>query len=241
MKRGIDVSYAQGVIDWAKVAADPQVEFAMIRATATYPHDGKKGVDLKWERNIKGAQANGVPVGVYHYSYALTKEEAVKEAEHFLNTIKGYKLEYPVVFDFEDSTQNNLTPAQMADICVAWLEKVQAAGYYVMLYSMASWLKYKLTDNRLAGYDRWVAHADVTEPMVEGGIWQYTWTGKVGGIQGDVDLNHAYKDYPTIIKAAGLNGWSKQQTTDYKALYLAEKAAKEAAMAKLEKIADILR
>ncbi|MBR5485162.1 MAG: glycoside hydrolase family 25 protein [Oscillospiraceae bacterium] len=238
MRHGIDVSYAQGDIDWAKAAADNRIDFAMIRATATYPHKNYSGVDQKWQRNIKEAVKTGLPLGVYHYSYALTVEDAKKEAEHFLNTIKGYKFEYPVVFDFEDPSQNALNSREAAEICLTWLETVQAAGYYAMLYSMADWFTHKLTDKRLQKYDRWVAHVNAPEPAVEGGIWQYTWTGRVNGIETLVDLNYAYKDYPSIIKAAGLNGFSKTagniiDTTDYKALYL---EAKE----KLERIGVIV-
>lgn len=223
MKHGIDVSYAQGDINWWKIANNPTIDFAMIRATATYPHNGKKGIDLKWLENIKGATENNVPIGVYHYSYALTVDEAIKEADHFLDTIKGYKFEYPVVLDFEDGSQTFLKPKQMADICLAWLERVEAAGYYVMLYSMASWLKYNLNDERLAKYDKWVAHVGVQQPMIDGAMWQYTWEGKVDGISTFVDLNHCYKDYPTIIKTAGLNGFEKSEkpveTVDYEQKY----------------------
>lgn len=223
MIKGIDVSYAQGIIDWHKVSQT--VDFAIIRATATYPHNGKKGIDLQWERNIKEAKKYKIPVGAYHYSYALTVEEAIKEADHFLNTIKGYTFEYPVIFDFEDASQSKLSSEQMVNICLAWLERVEQAGYYVMLYSMASWLKYPLNNLKLAKYDKWVAHVNVDKPMVEGGIWQYSWTGKVDGVVGDVDMNIAYTDYPTIIKNAKLNGFNKNETIeeevdiDYKQKY----------------------
>lgn len=220
MKYGIDVSYAQGNIDWAKVAADPQVEFAMIRATATYPHDGKNGIDLKWEQNIKAATKTGLPLGVYHYSYATSVDEAIKEADHFLDTIKGYKFEYPVVLDFEDGSQTFLKPKEMADICLAWLERVESAGYYVMLYSMGSWLKHHLNDERLAKFDKWVAHVNVDNPMIQGNMWQYAWNGKIDGIGTFVDLNRCYKDYPTIIKNSGLNGFEKSvETVDYEQKY----------------------
>lgn len=230
--KGIDVSYAQGRIDWAKVAEDPQVEFAMIRATATYPHDGRKGIDLQWERNIREAEKTSLPVGAYHYSYALTKEEARREAEHFLNVIQGHRFAYPVAFDFEDVTQSNLSAKAMGDICSEWLEYVESAGYYVMLYSTASLLKYKLTDPRLHRYDKWVAQVGVERPMVDGGIWQYSWRGRVSGISADTDLDYAYKDYPAIIRERGLNGWGIPEP-DYKRLY-------EQAQSKLDRIARIL-
>ena len=230
--KGIDVSYAQGRIDWGKVARDPQVEFAMIRATASYPHDGQRGIDLQWERNIREVEKTALPVGAYHYSYALNREQARREAEHFLNVIQGYRFAYPVAFDFENVTQSRLSARDMGDICSEWLEYVENAGYYVMLYSTASWLKYKLTDPRLRRYDKWVAHVEVQQPMVEGDIWQYSWKGRVSGISVDTDLDYSYKDYPAIIREKGLNGWGIPEP-DYKFLY-------EQAQGKLDRIAQIL-
>lgn len=231
-RKGIDVSYAQGVIDWEKTAADPSVEFAMLRATASYPHGGKKGIDLQWERNIYEAEKTGLPLGAYHYSYALNKEEAHREAEHFLKVIQGHRFAYPVALDFEDPIQSRLSPQEMADICYEWLTDVKNAGYYAMLYSTASWLKYKLTDPRLQAYDKWVAHVEVEQPMLLGGMWQYSWRGKVWGISGDTDLNYAYKDFPAIIKGRGLNGWGSPER-DYQKLY-------EQAQSKLDRIALIV-
>lgn len=206
----IDVSYAQGVIDWQKVKS-AGITQAIIRATASYPHGTASGVDKRFKANIEGALAAGIDCGVYHYCYALSADEAKFEAQHFLNTIKPYKLTLPAVLDFEDTTQTKLSAPVKADICDAFLQIVQGARYYAMLYSMASWLKYDLADPRLSQYDKWVAHVNVSQPSYTGfGIWQYSWKGAVDGITGDVDLNYVYKDYPTIIKNAGLNGWGKQ-------------------------------
>lgn len=209
--KAIDVSYAQGVINWGKVKA-AGITQAIIRATASYPHGTASGVDKRFKSNIEGALAAGIDCGVYHYCYALSVEEAKLEANHFINTIKPYKLTLPVVLDFEDNTQTKLSPAVKADICDAFLQIVQSAGYYAMLYSMASWLKSDLSDARLSKYDKWVAHVGTPKPAYSGnyGIWQFSWEGKVDGISGDVDMNYVYRDYPTIIKNAGLNGWAGQ-------------------------------
>lgn len=206
---GIDISYAQGNIDWLKVANDPNVDFVIIRATATYPHNGKKGIDLQWYSNIEKAEQLGIPIGAYHYSYAVNVEQARLEAEHFLNIIKGHKFEYPVIFDFEDPCQAKLSKKEMIDICDTWLSIVEKAGYKVALYSMASWFKFYLDDPRLNKYDKWVAHVNVKEPMVQGEMWQYSWKGRINGIVGDVDLNHCYVNYPKMIREQGLNGFEK--------------------------------
>lgn len=211
----IDVSYAQGTINWDKVKA-AGITAVMIRATVSYPHlyGGKQltGIDTMFKRNVEGALAAGLDVGVYHYSYALSVAEAKLEAQHLLDTIKPYKLTLPVVLDFEDATQTSLSKAQKSAICAAFLKMVQDAGYYAMLYSMASWLEYQLTGAELAQYAKWVAHVGVAKPSYSGsyGIWQYSWTEKVSGISGAVDCNYMYEDYPSIIRAAGLNGWGKQ-------------------------------
>ena len=211
----IDVSYAQGTINWGRVKA-AGITAVMIRATVSYPHlyGGKQltGIDTMFKRNVEGALAAGLDVGVYHYSYALSEADAKLEAQHLLNTIKPYKLTLPVILDFEDSTQTKLSATVKADICDAFLQIVQGAKYYAMLYSMASWLKADLADKRLSKYDKWVAHVGVGKPSYSGsyGIWQYSWKGAVDGITGEVDMNYVYKDYPTIIKNAGLNGWAGQ-------------------------------
>ena len=240
--RGIDVSYAQGISDWPKVAK--AVDFALIRATATYPHNGKSGIDTRWARNIDCAVAAGVPYGIYHYSYALTVDEVKKEAEHFLSTIKGLKPEYPVAFDFEDERQVGNAKAGIPalplslqmDIIDAWMKAAEAAGYYAVLYMSASPMSLLLSahPDRMRAYDRWVAHVNTDKPMVSGGIWQYSWWGKIDGISGDVDLDYAYQDYPAIIKRAGRNGWGAQRPQDgldYAALYESVVAERDAIQA----------
>ena len=247
----IDVSYAQGTINWDKVKA-AGITAVMIRATVSYPHlyGGKQltGIDTMFKRNVEGALAAGLDVGVYHYSYALSVDEAKLEAQHLLDTIKPYKLTLPVVMDFEDKTQTSLSKAEKSAICAAFLQIVQDAGYYAMLYSMASWLEYQLTGAELAQFAKWVAHVGVAKPSYSGsyGIWQYSWTGKVDGISGTVDCNYMYEDYPGIIKAAGLNGWGKQMPTEPvqemvpKAEYDAVVAERDALAAKVKKAKEIL-
>lgn len=238
----IDVSYAQGIIEWDKVIA-AGISAVMIRATVSYPHlySGKQltGIDTMFKRNVEGALAAGLDVGVYHYSYALSKTEAKLEAQHLLDTIKPYKLTLPVVLDFEDKTQASLSKAEKSAICAVFLKMVQDAGYYAMLYSMASWLEYQLTGSELAQFAKWVAHVGVSKPSYSGsyGIWQYSWTGKVDGISGTVDCNYMYEDYPSIIKAAGLNGWSKQDEPSSPTIETVPKADYDALQTKYDALA----
>lgn len=221
MKRyGVDVSKWQGNIDWN--TAKKTIGFAVIRAG--YGKE-KTQVDKYFHTNIKNAQANGVPVGVYWYSYARSVEEAKNEAKVCLEVIKGYKLEYPVVFDIEDSSQITLSKRVLTDICKAFCNEIEKAGYYAMIYTNCNWLKNHLyADELLSKYDLWLAQWNVKEPSYNCGMWQTSDKGLIDGISGNVDLNTAFKDYPTIMKSKGLNGFSKSgQTAPKTILYTVEK------------------
>lgn len=203
-KQGIDVSKWQGKIDWEKVKKDG-VEFAIIREG--YGKENPSQVDKRFEENYKGAKAVGIPVGVYHYSYADSVEDAKKEAQFCLKNIKGKQLEYPVVFDIEDKEQLKLNDQQRTDICKAFCEKIEKAGYYAMIYCNLNWWNNYLNKNELSEFDLWLAQWDIEKPSVDCGIWQRSEKGKINGISGNVDLNISYKDYPKIMKTKGLNGF----------------------------------
>ena len=206
--KGIDVSKHQGKIDWQK-AKDAGVQFAMIRAG--YGRYAKQK-DKCFEFNYAGAKAAGIPVGAYHYSYAKTVEQAKAEAKTFLAWIKGKTFEYPVGFDIEENDQAELGKQAVSDIIRAFCEAVEAAGYYVVVYANKSWFNNYIDDDCKAKYDTWLAEwRDDGKPTYRGnvGIWQYTSDGSVSGINGRVDMNYAYKDYPAIMKANGLNGLKK--------------------------------
>ena len=211
-RKGIDVSTWQGDIDWKKVKADG-IEFAMIRSSFG-KENIEKQTDNKFHKNYKNAKAAGVPVGAYHYSYATTVEDAKKEADFFLSIInsiiKGYQFEYPVAFDIEDASQMNLGKTRITDIIMAFCERVQAAGYYVSVYTNLDWITNRIDMNRVKVFDIWLAQWN-DKPTYTGnfGMWQYTSKGVVSGISGNVDMDIAYLDYPQIIKGAGLNGYAK--------------------------------
>ncbi len=204
--KGIDVSYAQGAIDWAKVKASG-VDFAMIRASRGEVNSSRPiAQDVTFEYNITQAAANGIKVGVYHYLYASTVTEARKEARFFLKTIAPYKITYPVVLDIEEQYQANLGKSRITKIVKAFLDEISAAGYYAMIYSNKTWLTDYLDMSKLTDYDVWLAQWN-TVPTYEGdfGIWQYSSKGVVSGIDGYVDLNISYKDYTSIIRKGNYN------------------------------------
>lgn len=206
---GCDVSKWQGKINWEKVKKSG-VDFVIIREG--YGKENPNQKDKQFEVNYKGAKSVGIPVGVYHYSYADSVDDAKKEAQFCLKNIKGKQLEYPVVFDIEDKEQLKLNNRQRTDICKAFCDEIEKAGYYAMIYTNVNWLKnYLYSEELLTRYDWWIAQWEVAKPSIDCGIWQRTEKGKINGINGNVDLNISYKNYPEIMKSKGLNGFKKNE------------------------------
>ena len=202
--KGIDVSYAQGVIDWEKVKASGQVNFAILQAG--YGKETSQ-VDKQFERNYSECKRLGIPVGAYWYSYATTAAEAEQEAKVCLQTIRGKQFEYPVAFDIEE--ERSLPQANA--LCQAFCSALEAAGYYVAIYTFKSALENNISAAVKNRYDIFLSHVGVQQTDYAGsyGLWQYSWTGCISGISEDVDLDYAYKDYPAMIQNAGLNGFTK--------------------------------
>lgn len=205
--KGIDVSKWQGTIDWAKVKR-AGVGFAIIRAGFGREVSQK---DTKFEANYAGAKAQGIPVGAYWYSYATTVEDVKREAAACLTVIKGKQFEYPIWFDQEyEPGILALTNAQRTAICKAFCEELEKAGCYTGIYCSTDFMNTKLDYKALADYDHWAAqYGTKCTSKHPYGIWQYSSTGTVSGIAGNVDMDYGLKDYPSIIKAAGLNGYGK--------------------------------
>ena len=199
--KGMDVSFWQGLINWEKVKASGQVEFAFVRVA----HGS--GMDLYYNRNLSEANRVGIPVGVYFYSTAKTVAQAEKDAQTTVNAIRNYKITYPVVIDIEDNSQLSLTNARRTKIVQAFADVVRAAGYQPMIYCNTYWAKNYINMSGLSGVDAWIAEwsADYTASIARD-IWQVTDKGKVSGITGDVDLDFAFTQYgsPVITE-----GWVK--------------------------------
>lgn len=193
-RKGIDVSVFQGNIDWAKVKA-AGIQFAIIRCG--YGSDLTKQDDSKFKQNVTGCKDNDIPFGVYLYSYANSVEKAKSEAAHVLRLLKGINLQMPVFYDLEDAnTVGKCSAKGIGDIAETFCNAIQAAGYKVGIYANLDWFNNKLTDNRFAGWDKWVAqyNAKCTYKREYVG-WQYSSTGRVDGISGNVDLDEFYVDY----------------------------------------------
>lgn len=194
--KGIDVSRWQGNVNWKKVKSDG-IDFVML-GLGRY-RNGKGIPDPKFEYNIKHALEQNIDVGVYLYSEAVTVAQARAEAEYVLDQIDGYKISYPVAFDIEDEVHRRLTTKQRTDITIAFLEVIEEAGYYPMIYASESWFRDSMDLSRLTKYDKWVARWGSSVSFRPLSMWQYSSTGRVKGISGDVDLDYCYKDYAKLI------------------------------------------
>lgn len=196
---GIDVSQFQGVIDWQAVK-DSGIDFAIIRAGY-----GKElnQVDPYFYRNIEGAQAVGIDVGIYWYSYADDTATARREAEVCYEIIKNYSLDYPVYFDIEESKHANMTIAQTSAIVDTFCTEMENRGYFVGVYSYANFLQSHVYRSVLEKYDIWVAQYSENLTAYNGhySMWQYSSTGQVNGIGGNVDVNYCYRDFSQVITA----------------------------------------
>lgn len=194
-KIGIDVSRYQGNIDWAAVK-EAGVQFAMLRLGYRGYGSGALVMDTYFQQNIQGAQANGIEVGVYFFSQAITPEEGAEEARFCLNALKGYNITYPIVFDWEpyDSSleprTDGLDDKILTQCAVAFCEEVEAAGYQSMVYSNLTYFYLHFDLNQLVDYPLWLAQYNSRPSFYyHFDMWQYSGTGQVPGIDGNVDLN----------------------------------------------------
>lgn len=219
--KGIDVSYCQNEVDWDTAKASGLVDFAILQAG--YGRETSQ-VDTQFERNYAACKRLGIPCGAYWFSYAMSSDEAKREAQVFLQTIKGKSFEYPVYMDLELAKQFALGKAACSAIVDAFLSVLEQSGYYAGLYCSTYYLDNYLSDSIKSRYTVWCAqYASKCTYQNPYGIWQYNVAGNeeydiigqksIPGIVGECDMDYCYTDYPAIIKAAGLNGFAKSAET----------------------------
>ena len=191
---GIDVSKWQGNIDFNKVKK-AGASFVMIRIGSKREVNGKITIDEYFLNNIKNAKEAGLNVGVYLYSVATTKEEAIDEADWVIETLNGEKLELPVVFDWEDFEDWNSFKLSFYDvntIANAFIDRINSKGYIGMLYSSKFYLETIWTNKE--NHPVWLAHYTLkTDYKGNYNIWQLSNTGQIDGINGNVDIDIMYK------------------------------------------------
>lgn len=230
LARGIDISYHQykkdesGTyipLDFAKIKASG-IDYVIIRIC-----DPRIGIDPTFEMSYNGAKEAGLHVGAYIFSRAVTVREAQLEAQLVTSAIGGKKFEYPIYLDLEDTDENIAAcprPEEYTEICMEFFSNLQSNGYYTGLYLNNTWLSEKVqTETVLQKFDVWYARYPA-EPTAEPawdiekygahlGMWQYSDSGSVDGIEGNVDMLLCYKDYPRIISEYKLNGYNDTSDT----------------------------
>lgn len=245
---GIDVSVYQGKVDYAKVKAAGN-DFVIIRI-GWAGWDGGITEDKNFRINMANAINAGLNVGVYVYSYCRTTTAANNAANNVLSMLEGYKVTYPIAFDIEDTTDTGTRYDKMGKdvntaICKAFLDTIEGAGYFGMLYTYKWFATAYLNMAQLTRYALWIAEYNgktaPTYNLTNYAMWQYTGSGEVPGIDGDVDRNYSYIDFAKVIYEAGLNNLENEEIekpeipeVDYKSMY-------ENAMGKINQVLDILQ
>ncbi len=190
---GIDVSAYQGRIDWDAVAA-AGVEFVMIRAGYRGLSWGMVEEDVYAQRNYWGAKKAGLKIGAYIFSQATSQEEALEEARVLLDIVDGWELDLPLVFDWEyggeNSRTNGVDARTVTDCAAIFCRRIAMAGHTPMVYFNPHHARTYLYLEELTDYPFWLAYyTDTMDFPYQTEMWQYTSTGSVPGIEGNVDIN----------------------------------------------------
>lgn len=205
---GLDLSAWQGTgVDFNAIK-NAGYSYVILRAGTT------KGKDTCFDTLYAKAKAAGLNVGAYYYSYATTVSQAAQDAENMLSWVQGKLFEYPLYFDYEDASQNNLSATTSKNICLTFMDRLANAGYLTGMYTGY----YKSTTLPMsticAKYESWIAnYYDYTYQTLSPsfsnryGMYQYTDRKYVNGA-GPYDANVAFKDYPSIVKQYGFNGYA---------------------------------
>ena len=193
-RQGIDVSEWQGDIDWQQVK-DGGIEFAIIRLGYRRSETGELSTDEKALANLQGAAEAGIPTGAYFFSQAVTTQEALEEAEYALSLLEGYTLTYPLIYDWEylgeDARTADVDARTLTDCIKTFCGRVEEAGFQSMIYFNPHFHENEvLYLDELTDYHFWLAMYDTRmDYPYQIDMWQYSCTGSVPGITGDVDLN----------------------------------------------------
>lgn len=199
-RKGIDVSSYQGVINWPMVAADG-VEFAIIRVTLRGYGTGRLVEDETFDYNFQGAAAAGIHPAAYVFSQAITEEEAIEEAQSAIDKLAPYGTGYPIIIDVErisggEGRMDDLTPSERTDMILKFCEVVSGAGYKPYIYYNTEMSILYVDIARLENIPKWYASysSDFFYPY-DIDILQYSATGRVAGITGDVDMDICFKPF----------------------------------------------
>ncbi len=216
---GIDISKWQKGFDFKK-AKNEGVNFVILRGAYG------NGEDTCFESFYKNAKKVGLNVGVYQFGLAVNEAQAREEARFLINNcLKDKQFEYPIYYDVESKLQLDLSKSELDKVIIAWCEEIEEAGYYAGVYTNLSCYKNECSGSTLnKKYDWWLAHWTTEKNKSDiigngAGMWQfggegnYIRTTKVSNFN-IIDQDYSYKDYPSIMKKYGLNGYSKDKTNN---------------------------
>ena len=197
-----DVSRWQGRIDWDTLYHSGRIDGVMLRVLGS--KNGKPYSDPQFERNYAACARLGLPMGGYYYTCAVTQRQMEEELAALKTALRGKTFQLPLAIDVEDPRLRSLAPAKLSALVAQAADRIEAWNLYAMVYTYTNFADTALAAQPLAPYDLWLADYRGKRPARRHGMWQYTSQGKLPGISGPVDLNHAYQDYPAVLKAAGL-------------------------------------
>lgn len=211
MINGIDISSHNGVVDFSKLKSQGYT-FVMLRVGYRGYSNGALSKDMMFESNYKDAKENGLDVGGYFFSQAVNEDEGEGEADFMIKCIADKAFTYPLAIDTEKSgarlnkgRADNIKIEDRTAAVVGFCKRMEECGFYAMIYASEYWFKSNLQLDKLTAYDKWIAKWSVVKPSITCGMWQNTNSLKLAGISTRVDGDSAFKDYASIIKAAGLN------------------------------------
>lgn len=212
-KFGIDVSKWQGEFNFSKAKNEDKVEFVVLRGAYAQTKD------KKFDEYYAKCKGLGLPVGVYHYSMATTVAGAKAEAKFLCeNVLKGKQFELPIYMDVEDKVQLAVGKSALTEIVKAWCKYLEDEGYYVGIYASKWTFQGEVDDSQLKKYTHWIAQWS-KNCTYSGDIDMWQFGGETNSLRTNliagqvVDQDYMYKDFPSIIKAKGLNGFGKTTTT----------------------------
>ena len=191
---GIDISEYQKDIDWDKIKENDDIDFVFIRVGYRGYTKGKIKLDNMFKEHIENANEAGIPVGVYFFSGAINEEEVIEEAEFVLDNIKDYNVELEVVYDMEVISGNNnrmkdLTNEDRTLLTKTFVNKIKENNYTPMVYGNAKWFMDYVNYEDLLEYNLWYANYASFNWPYKVNYFQYSESGKIDGIKGNVDMN----------------------------------------------------
>lgn len=198
--KGIDVSHFQGNIDWNKVKGN--IDFAILRL-GWIGNNNNHTLDTKFETYYNACKSTGIPIGIYVYNYCNSEDTVKSGAEWTVNQLKDKGIDLPIYIDMEDRFIENLGKDKLTSICIAFNTVIENAGYWAGVYANLNWYtNYLNKDTIKARYTTWVAHYGISQDRYVGqyDMLQYSDTGKISGISGNVDMDIMYRDLINEIK-----------------------------------------